>query len=598
MRIGARLGRMLGLFVFGLASSFPLWAQSPGTIATVAGDGTAGNTAESGAATAAKLETAYGVVMDAQGNLYIADSWNHSIRKVAPGGTVSRSAGSNYEGTYGDGSTATYANLSYPRGLAIDAGGNLYIADSGNSKVRKISPDGIIRAFAGTGTDGYSGDGGAATAARLKFPRALAVDSAGNVYIADTWNYRVRKVTPSGTISTVAGDGTYGYSGDGTLATSASIGLIQALAVDPQDNLVLLDGYNHCLRKVTANGIITTIAGGSTAGYSGDGGPATAARFSYPRGLAIDFLGNIFVADSFNHRIRQIKPDGTISTLAGTGAAGYSGDNGPATAAQLNFPYGLAVSLRGDVFVTDLRNYRVRKVVMATAGAAPGISAGGVVNAATFKGPVSPGAIISIFGQGFATRAFYAPSLPLPTSLGGIIVTVGSKAIPLLYVDSKQINAQLPFSTAPGRTSVKVNFVGTESATLSLDVSFVAPGIFWYGESQGAILNQDYAVNTPQNPAARGSVVIIYATGQGAVTPAVADGAAAPSSTLARTQVTPVVTIGGKEASVQASCLAPGFVGLWQINVSVPAGAPTGNAVPVQITLAGAASNTVTMAIR
>ncbi|MCX6615020.1 MAG: NHL repeat-containing protein, partial [Acidobacteria bacterium] len=417
MQIGTRLGRMLGLFVFGLASSFPLWAQSPGTIATVAGDGTAGNTAESGAATAAKLETAYGVVMDAQGNLYIADSWNHSIRKVAPGGTVSRSAGSNYEGTYGDGSTATYANLSYPRGLAIDAGGNLYIADSGNSKVRKISPDGIIRAFAGTGTDGYSGDGGAATAARLKFPRALAVDSAGNVYIADTWNYRVRKVTPGGTISTVAGDGTYGYSGDGTLATSASIGLIQALAVDPQDNLVLLDGYNHCLRKVTANGIITTIAGGSTAGYSGDGGPATAARFSYPRGLAIDFLGNIFVADSFNHRIRQIKPDGTISTLAGTGAAGYSGDNGPATAAQLNFPYGLAVSLRGDVFVTDLRNYRVRKVVMATAGAAPGISAGGVVNAATFKGPVSPGAIISIFGQGFATRASYAPSLPLTTSL-------------------------------------------------------------------------------------------------------------------------------------------------------------------------------------
>jgi uncharacterized protein (TIGR03437 family) len=240
----------------------------------------------------------------------------------------------------------------------------------------------------------------------------------------------------------------------------------------------------------------------------------------------------------------------------------------------------------------------VRKVVMATAGAAPGISAGGVVNAATFKGPVSPGAIISIFGQGFATRASYAPSLPLTTSLGGITVTVGTKAIPLLYVDSKQINAQLPFSTAPGRTSVKVSFVGTESATFSLDVSFVAPGIFWYGESQGAILNQDYAVNTPQNPAARGSVVIIYATGQGTVTPTVADGAAAPSNPLARTQVTPVVTIGGKEASVQASCLAPGFVGLWQINVSVPADAPTGNAVPVQITLAGAASNTVTMAVR
>ena len=552
----------------------------PGAIATVAGAGSYGYSGEAGQATGAQLDTVYALAVDVLGNLYIADSWNHCVRKVALNGVITLVAGS--RNRWSSGSRATDTQLLYPRGLAVDERGNLFIADSGNSVVRKVTPDGNIATVAGSDTAGFSGDGGRATSARLRFPRGLALDAKGNLYLADSWNFRVRKVTPQGTISTVAGSGLSGNSGDGGPATDARLGLIQSLALDEQGNLYLADIYNHCVRKVSPDGLISTVA----------------AQLRFPRGLAVDAQNNLYIADAFNHRIRKLEPNGAISTVAGTGSAGYSGDRGPATSASFNCPYALAADPRGNVFVADLRNYRVRKARFETMTQAPAIAAGRVVNAASWVTPVAPGSLISISGQWFSYKPYSAGSLPSPVTLGGTTVTVGGTAIPLMYVSATQINAQLPRGLPPGAASMKVNFGGVESEAAGFQVASAAPGIFAWGGGRGVILNQDYSLNSPENPASRGSTVIVYATGQGAVTPAVGDGLAAAANPLSRTTSAPAVIIGGAWAQVAFSGLAPGFVGLWQVNAVIPPDAPSGSEVPLLIGMSGAASNQVSLSIR
>jgi sugar lactone lactonase YvrE len=312
-----------------------------GTISTVAGTGTPGYFGDGGAATSARLNAPTGVAGDPSGNLYIADWGNYRIRKVTPGGTISTVAGN---GTlyFGDGGPATSAQLDGPRGVTVDASGNLYIADNGNHRVRKVTPGGTISTVVGNGTAGYSGDGGPAASARLNLPAGLAVDSSGNLYTADEEDCRIRKVTLGGTISTVAGNGTTGYSGDGGPATSAQLSGLRGVAVDPAGNLYIADTYNNRIRKVAPGGTISTVAGNGTEGYAGDGGPATSAQLSTPFGVAVDSGGNLYIADYGNHRIRRVTPGGTISTVAGTGSGGYSGDGGPATSARLFLPSGVA----------------------------------------------------------------------------------------------------------------------------------------------------------------------------------------------------------------------------------------------------------------
>jgi uncharacterized protein (TIGR03437 family) len=362
-----------------------------GTITTVAGGGTGG---DAGPATAASLNGPGGVAVDAGGNLYIADTDNNRIRKVTPGGTITTLAGNGQQGYSGDGGPATLASLKTPEGVAVDAVGNLYIADYQNKRIRKVTPAGVITTVAGNGAYKCSGDGGPATAASLYSPMDVAVDAAGNLYIADQRNSRIRKVTPGGTITTVAGNGVQGYSGDGGPATAASLRRPSGVALDAAANLYIADTDSHCIRKVTAGGTITTVAGNGRWGYSGDGGPPTAASLYSPMDVAVDAAGNLYIADQRNSRIRKVTPGGTITTVAGNGVQGYSGDGGPATAASLNLPYGVAVDAAGNVYMADYANRRIRKVTPGgtiTTVAGNGLSGysgdGGPATAASLYGP-------------------------------------------------------------------------------------------------------------------------------------------------------------------------------------------------------------------
>jgi uncharacterized protein (TIGR03437 family) len=324
--------------------------------------------------------------LDRPGNLYIADTGNQRVRKVTPQGIITTVAGNGTSGFSGDGGPAIAAQLNpspnimdAPWGVAADAFGNLFIADLGNNRIRRVTPQGIITTVAGSGTvgslgGGFSGDGGPATAAQLKAPVGVAVDASGNLFIADQGNSRIRKMTPQGTITTVAGSGAAscsgfgGFSGDGGPATAAQLNCPMAVAVDASGNLFIADSSNGRIRKVTPQGIITTVAGNGTGSFSGDGGPAMSAGLQFPLGVAVDASGNLFIADYF--RIREVMPQGIITTVAGNGnsqTGGSSGDGGPATSVAVGFDeqqnlLGITADASGNLFIGDGAN-RVRKLV-------------------------------------------------------------------------------------------------------------------------------------------------------------------------------------------------------------------------------------------
>jgi sugar lactone lactonase YvrE len=359
LRVRALVGAAL------IAASMPLFSGSasatPGTITTVAGSASScGSGGDGGPATSAYLCLPSDVGFDSNGNYYIADRANYRVRKVSVTGNISTVAGTGTAGDSGDGGPATSAQLSDPQGVAVDSAGNLYIAEATN-RVRRVSPTGIISTVAGTGTAGYSGDGGLATSAQVNDPEDVAVDSGGNLYIADYSNNRVRKVSPTGTISTFAGGGCCGTGGGGP-ATNATVYGPSGLAIDAGNNIYFTELVSNRVRRVDATGTISTVAGNGTAGYSGDGGPAASAELNAPDGVAIDPSGNLYISDRDNARIRRVIATGTISSVVGNGTAGYSGDGGPAIGAELNQPAGLAGDSSGNLYLADYANYRIRKV--------------------------------------------------------------------------------------------------------------------------------------------------------------------------------------------------------------------------------------------
>ena len=307
------------------------------------------------------------VAVDGGGNFYIADTFGHRILRVgATTGNISIVAGTGVPGFSGDGGAATAASLYYPYGVAVSGDGNLHIADTYNHRIRKVdSETGRISTVAGTGVPGASGDGGAATAASLNYPYGVAVDGAGNFYIADRNNHRIRKVDAlTGGISAVAGTGMIGFSGDGGAATAARLLWPQGVAVDGAGNLYIAGRFSQRIRKVDAvTGNISTVAGTGTPGFGGDGGAATAASLNYPSGVAVDRAGNLHIADTNNHRIRKVDAaTGNISTVAGTGTSGFGGDGGAPTAAMLDSPSGVAVDGAGILYIADTYNHRIRRV--------------------------------------------------------------------------------------------------------------------------------------------------------------------------------------------------------------------------------------------
>jgi trimeric autotransporter adhesin len=358
--------RMSFLCLLWIQLRFNCFAQS-GIITTYAGSGSPGNVA---LATTEIFNTQASFALDGVGGLYVSVRYKHSVYHVTAAGQLHLTAGVGFPGYDNDGGMANSAALNEPLGLAVDSAGNLYIATSRSHRIRKVTPDGLITTIAGNGNEGYSGDGGPAALAQLMDSDEIAVDSAGNLYIPDGRSYRIRKVTPDGLMTTVAGNGNEGYSGDGGPATSARIGKPFGIAIDSAGNVYIADSENHRIRKVNPAGIITTIAGNGIEGYSGDGSLATSARIGIPYGIATDSEGNLYIADSWNRCIRKVNLDGIITTLAGNGSKGYSGNDGEATSAQLSFPDNVTVDSTGNLYFADyydsIHSTRSGKTVIST----------------------------------------------------------------------------------------------------------------------------------------------------------------------------------------------------------------------------------------
>ncbi len=351
-----------------LMLSLPSYGQLR-IIKTIAGDGIGAYSGDGAAATGADLDAPINVALDPSGNVYFVDFTNIRVRKInIANGIITTVAGTGLGGYTGDNGLATSADVD-PQGIAFDKHGDMYIADGIFSVIRKVNPLGIITTIAGNGTHGYSGDNGPALAASFGAPRGIAVDTFGNIFVADATNNVVRMISTSGTITTVAGNDTAGYSGDGFPAVNAMLDSPYAVAVDRSGNLFIADYKNDVIRKVDDTGGISTYAGMiDSFGYSGDSGPAASAKINYPAGIALDTLGNLYIADAHNNVIRKVATSGIITTVVGDGSAGFGGDLGNALGANLKTPFGIATDIYGNIYIADAGNERIREAYLASLG--------------------------------------------------------------------------------------------------------------------------------------------------------------------------------------------------------------------------------------
>jgi len=438
----------------------PVWATGLPIITTVAGNGVPGYSGDNGPAVGSQLQYPESVAYGGESAVFIADTSNNRIRAISASDGISKPgisavAGNGTPGYSGDNGGDTNAELYLPYGVAIDRADNLFIADSKNNRIRKVTSNGYITTVAGNGIAGYSGDNGTATSAELYFPTGVAVDSMGNLFIADISNHCIRKVDAvTGKISTVAGNGIAGYSGDNGAAASAELGSPFGVAVDGVGNLFIADDSNHCIRKVDAiTGKISTVAGTGIAGYSGDTGLAINAQLNNPNGVAVDGAGNLFIADTRNNRIRRVDAaSGKISTVAGNGTLGYSGDIGIATNAELNFPSGVAVDGAGNLYIADTGNSCIRQV-----GSYPAPIVSSILPT---QGPIIGSTPITINGNNF---------------LSGAKVTIGGNpAANVTWVNEIKLIATTPAGTA-GAQDVVVTNTDTQFAKLTGGFTYITP---------------------------------------------------------------------------------------------------------------------------
>jgi len=443
---------------------------------TLAGNQVADFGGDGGPGIAARLWAPEGIALDAAGNLYVADTGNHRVRKITRDGRISTVAGNGLLGASGDGGLATEASLNSPRGVAVDAAGNLFISDTGNHRIRKVTTAGVINTVAGVGTEGFSGDGGPATNARLNNPYGLATDAAGNLYFADWGNHRVRKIAASnGAISSVVGGG-FGFGGDGAAATAARLSFPRDVKLDAAGNLYIADTANARIRKVTTAGIISTFAGNGQVGQGVDDVPAINSPLASPFGLAFDQSGNLFFTDSGNSIVRKIGADGIITTIIGSAPVVFGDEGLPASSVRLAAPTGVAIDRAGNLYVAESARNRV--LIISDNRSITS------VQAASFTGPSLAGeSIVAAFGANLAATTQAATELPLPTTLAGTTVrlrdSLGQEMFaPLFFVSPNQINYQMPPGLANGpATAIATNQSG---ATYSGDVMIetTAPGLF------------------------------------------------------------------------------------------------------------------------
>ncbi len=493
-----------------------------GNINTCAGTpGVMQYSGDGAAATSAGLIEPYAIAVDAANDYFIVERQDARIRMVdAAKANIVTVVGNGSLGFKGDGAAANAAILNQPTGIALDSSGNLYIADSENFRIREATNHGganPISTIAGNGGVSYSGDGGQATKAQLNSPLAVAADSSGNLYVADTANNVVRKVTAAGAISTLAGNGAVGSGGDGAAATSAQLNAPQGVAVDSSGNVYISDTGNARVRKVSSAGAISTVAGNGNAGNAGDGSAATGAQLNLPVGLAVDSAGNLFIADYGNNRVRKVAASsGTISTVAGNGVQGYGGDGHAATSAALNGPQSVAVDANGNLYIADSQNNRVRVVTPAgtistVAGTGlPGYTGDG--HAATGANIVSPtGLVVDSSGAVYFTDS---STVIRKFTVGGSIFTIAG-------------NGTLGYSGDGGLATAAQLDVPMGMAVDSKGVLYVADAAnnsiralraVGTGNSIAAVVS---AAGNQTGPVAPGEMIVIYGSGLGPAGPAV-----------------------------------------------------------------------------
>lgn len=509
-----QLVKFLG--VAGFALALPAWAQ---TIRTVAGGGPSAFT-EGAAATSVGLGSPLFVKADSAGNFYIWDG-AAAIRKVSTAGTITTYAGNGRAGYSGDGGAATSAMIfanGTVHGLAVDNSGNVYFSDGQNQRVRKVSASGIVTTVAGNGTAGFSGDGGAATSAMVNYPNGLAVDSFGNLYIADRFNEVVRKVDTTGKISTVAGNGNSGFDGDGGQATGATIGECIGVAVDGSGNLYISGNFR--IRKVNTAGVISTVTGTGSIGYSGDGGPAAAAAAD-PIGIAVDAAGNLYFADPNAQRVRKIDTAGIITTVAGNGTFGDTGDGGPATSAEMKAPVDVSLDGAGNLYIAETSSY-IRKVSAAAgSGTTIQVSPAALTFSYTAGGAAPANQNLNVSSSG-AALSFSAAATT--TSGGGwLSVTPTSGSTPATLAVSV---TPAGFGSGTYNGAITITPGGAGNAPQSMAVTLSVSGAGAPAFTGSAVVN----ASGYQNTLAPGVVFVIFGSGMGPSTLAAATGPGYPNS--------------------------------------------------------------------
>jgi uncharacterized protein (TIGR03437 family) len=597
-------------------------AQTPPvyTINTIIGSGPSvagpGYSGDGGTALTAQLNAPTSVVLDSHGNIYIADQANNVIREVVSG-NISTVAGTGTAGYSGDTGLAASATLTAPDSLAFDSQGNYYFSEVRNNVVREVTISTTdIGPVAGKFSLGAGdlGDGFAATAAQLNGPAGIAIDSSGNIYIADSVDNKIRLVTAStGNIGTYAGTGFPGFYGNGGPAISAQLYSPRQIALNPNGNgdLYIADSVSNQIRKIShATGLISLVAGdpGGNFGYrpADDGGPAAGALLNYPTGVAVDASSNVYIADNFNNCIRMVTPDGIIHTIAGTPSPipGWTGDGGPALSAQFKEPTALSVDGSGNLYVADLGNNVIRKLTPNTGPPAPApkpvirtTGNPGVQSASDFGAfpAVAPGSWIEIYGTNLApvTRSWATTDFNgdnAPTTLGVTTVTIGGQGAFIDYISPTQVNAQVPGTVGLGPQPVTVSTASGTSNTFTVTINYEQPGLlapteFHTTQGQQYVIAQladvataTYAFPTGEfagvnsRPAAPGELITIYGIGFGPV-PGDPPGQI-PQSLPPLLDPAPKFYFGsgsGKvQATVQFAGLAAPNIGLYQFNVVVP----------------------------
>lgn len=556
--------------------------QTNGSFSLIAGDGQVGYSPDGMPAVDAALNDPTAVALTPSGSIVFADRLNYLVRTVTSSGNLLTIAGNGCGGGFsgfgcfnGDGGPAASASIGSVYGLATDALGNIYIADSPNQRIRKVSvPGNIIRTIAGTGAVGFFGDGGPAVGASLNWPRGLAVDQSGNVFFADTLNHRVRRIdSQGGTITTIAGTGVGGFSGDHGLAVNAALFGPTSVSLDGAGNLFIADSGNNRVREVSSDGTITTAAGNGLSRFAGDGGLATAASLNNPLAVSSDQMGNFYIADFNNAVVRKVTRDGYISSLA------YGG--GPYFLAPPRAPWGLAADRSGNVFISDESRNQIAEFIPTS------VTIASVVNGASFAvgGAISTGSWATIFGTGLApagdsrkwNEATEIVNGKLPVCLDGTSVTVNGKPAAVEFVQPSQVNIQPPDDNAVGPVQVIVNTAAGASDSFTVNYAKFAPGLFPAASPYVVAQHADYSYVTTSTPAKPGEVIILWGTGFGPANPAVPAGRVFSGANPLDNTVT--VTIGGQTAVVDFAGVVG--AGLVQINVHVPSSISNGDAAVV-----------------